>query len=335
MKSQCFLHFVVLLSSANAFEPISTSIFLGISAVGGYKYFDLIKKNTYCKYNECCIDDAVPFDILRLRSNLQELLYGQHIIEEKLFQAVASHYKEIDKSQKPLVMSFHGTQGTGKNFVSNLIADAVFEKGTSSSFYHVFHGSQYGDPDRVRQYQQQIEEEIFKGIDKCRYAIFVFDEVDKMPRGVFESITAILDHHKLIKGRDFRRAMFIFLTNYGGEEITKLFYQLTNKRGLYRHETKLHHFEDISKIGVSNREGGLQDSSLIKSAVIDFYLPFLPLEEKHVVECIKAEYKKFNREFITQEMIVEILNYIGFNPVTKYANTGCKTIHPKVRAECL
>jgi torsin-1 len=187
----------------------------------------------------------------------------------------------------------------------------------------------------MNQYADEIQKEIFAAIDKCPYSIFVFDEVDKMPEGIFDSISSILDHHSLVRGKDFKRAMFIFLTNYGGEEITKVLYQLTTKKGLYRHETKLHHFEEISKIGVYNRQGGLKESRLISSAVIDFYLPFLPLEEKHVIECIIAEFKKFNRPFVSQEMIDEIMNYIGFNSVTKYANTGCKTIHPKVRAECL
>jgi len=311
------------------------SVAFGFSAIGGFKYFDRIKENTYCKYRECCMPDLIPTDILRLRDSLEERLFGQHIIQEKLFQAIASHYKEIEKSQKPLVMSFHGTQGTGKNFVSNLIAEAVFAKGTNSQYYHVFHGSQYGDRDRLNDYKEQIKKEIFEGIDLCPYSIFVFDEVDKMPQGIFDSITAMLDNHKLVKKRDFRRAVFIFLTNYGGEEITKVLYQLTNKKGLYRHETKLHHFEEISKIGVYNRDGGLKESPLIKSAVIDFYLPFLPLEEKHVIQCIKTEYENFGRSYVTQEMLDEILNYIGFSSVTKYANTGCKTIHPKVRAECL
>lgn len=123
-----------MVSFVNGFEPISTgiAISLGFSAFGGFKYFDKIKENTYCKYRECCMADLIPTDILRLKDSLGDRLYGQHIIEEKLFQAVASHYKELDKSQKPLVMSFHGTQGTGKNFVSNLIAEAVFKKGTNS-----------------------------------------------------------------------------------------------------------------------------------------------------------------------------------------------------------
>lgn len=303
--------------------------------MGGYKYFDKIKEQTYCRYKECCHESKIPFDILKLQDTLSAQLFGQHIIEEKLFQAIASHYKEIDKSKKPLVMSFHGTQGTGKNFVSNMIAEAVFEEGAKSQYFHLFHGSHYDNIDRLYDYKEQIKQEIFASIDKCSFSIFVFDEVDKMPEGVFDSIASMLDHHTLIKGRNFRNSVFIFLTNYGGEEITKVLYQLTNKKLIYRHETKLHHFEDINKIGVFNREGGLKDSALIKSAVIDFYLPFLPLEEKHVIQCIKTEYEKFGRSFVTPEMITEILNYIGFNPVTKFANTGCKTIHPKVKAECL
>lgn len=279
--------------------------------------------------------DLIPFDIMKLQESLKDRLFGQHIVVEKLFQAVASHYKEIDKSQKPLVMSFHGTPGTGKNFVSNLIAETVFEKGTSSQYYHVFHGSQFSDLDKINHYTEQIKNDLFAAIDKCPYTIFVFDEVDKMPGGIFDSITGILDHHTLVRGRDFRKAIFIFLTNYGGEEITKVLYLLTTSKGLFRHDTKLHHFEDIIKIGVYNRQGGLKESRLITSAVIDFYLPFLPLEEKHVVECIKAEYKSYGRPFVNAEMTDEILKYIGFHSVTKFANTGCKTIHPKVKAECL
>jgi torsin-1 len=334
MRLSCFLLLPVI-SSVSCFEPISTSIVLGIGAIGGFKYFEDIKRNTYCKFKECCINEMVPFDILSLRDQMQSRLFGQHIVSEKVFQAVASHYKEIEKSQKPLVMSFHGTQGTGKNFVSNLIARAVFEKGTESQYYHVFHGSQYSNTDRVNEYRDQIKKEIFEAIESCAYSIFVFDEVDKMPPGIFDSITGMLDHHTLVKGKNFKRAIFIFLTNYGGKEITENLYQQTHTKGLYRHETKLHHFEDINKIGVFHHEGGLKNSKLIESAVIDFYIPFLPLEEKHIIQCIKAEYENFGHSHITKEMIDEILNYIGFNKITKYANTGCKTIHPKVRAESL
>lgn len=145
----------------------------------------------------------------------------------------------------------------------------------------------------------------------------------------------MLDHHTLVKGKDFRRAVFIFLTNYGGAKITKILHQLTARDAFYRHDTKLHHFEEACKIEVYNKEGGLKESPVIKSAVIDFYIPFLPLEEKHIIQCIRTEFKNYGRATATEEMIEEILHYISFNDITRYADAGCKSIHPKVRAQCL
>lgn len=42
-----------------------------------------------------------------------------------------------DNPKKPLVLSLHGPTGTGKNFVSQLIADNVYKKGFHSKFVHV------------------------------------------------------------------------------------------------------------------------------------------------------------------------------------------------------
>jgi torsin-1 len=216
-----------------------------------------------------------------------------------------------------------------------MIADAVFKKGTSSKYFHLFHGSQYENSDDILAEQKKsVRNEIENAIYDCPYSVFVFDEVDKMPPGIFDSITPYLDYHSSSEEKDFTKATFIFLTNYGGEEISKILYGLTNNKGLYRHETKLHHFEEVMKIGVYNRVGGLQETPLIKSAVIDFYIPFLPLEEKHIIECIKAEFSYCHIYEPRKELIDEILKYIGFNSNTNYAHSGCKTIYAKVQAEC-
>jgi ATP-dependent Clp protease ATP-binding subunit ClpA len=325
----------IFLQPAFAFEPFSTVGFVVASGLG-YKYFDTIKLSTYCKYRECCNVNVIPHDILSLREKLESKLFGQHIVQEKIFKAVASHYEHIEESRKPLVMTFHGTQGTGKNFVASMIAEAVFEKGTESSHFHLFHGSQYSDVDSVYEQNVEIRKQIEDGIKSCPYSIFVFDEVDKMPKGIFKGISSILDHHTLVRKLDFKKAVFIFLSNYGGEQISKVLYSLVSKEGLFRHDVKLHHLEHLMQQGVFNQEGGLQESELIKSAVIDFYLPFLPLEEKHVIECIKEEYKSCLKMDINprQEIIDEVLKYIGFNAVSKYAHTGCKTVYAKVQAEC-
>ena len=314
-------------------EILTASALIGLSALG-YRFSDTIYLNTYCKKYECCHSDLIPHDLLALQDKLHSKLFGQHIIQEKLFKAIASHFDTIEKSKKPLVMTFHGSQGTGKNYVASMLAEALFERGVNSKYFHLFHGSQYDNVDRTMEHKEAIRKEIYDGVGSCPYSLFVFDEVDKMPPGVFDSITALLDHHSVIKGKDFKKSIFLFLTNHGGEEITFLLHQLTSKKGLFRHETKLHHFEEIMKVGVYNKEGGLKDSDLIKSAVIDFYFPFLPLEELHIAQCIIEEYKFCGKNEVTQVMIDEILKQIGFNTITKYAHTGCKQIYPKVQNEC-
>jgi pantothenate kinase-related protein Tda10 len=42
------------------------------------------------------------------------------------------------RRKKPLVMSFHGWTGSGKNYVTKFISESLFEKGLSSKFVHLF-----------------------------------------------------------------------------------------------------------------------------------------------------------------------------------------------------
>lgn len=41
--------------------------------------------------------------------------------------------------------------------------------------------------------------------------------------------------------------------------------------------------------------GGLKKSRLIDSHIIDHYVPFLPLEKIHVLQCIDAELRHLNK----------------------------------------
>lgn len=251
-----------LLSCVTAFiEPISTTYLVGagIAALGGVKYFDTIKLKTYCKYNECCSPELIPHKIYELPALLKRKLYGQHIVVEKVASAISSHFKTIENSRKPLVMSFHGTAGVGKNYVANMIAEVLYEKGTDSKFFHIFHGSQYSNEAQVETYKEQIKAEIFAGIDDCVNSMFVFDEVDKMPRGVFNSITAMLDHHTLVNKRDFKKAIFIFLTNFGGEGITRVVHEINRSGSMYRNQIKLHHLEKVAMEETYNGGGYSED----------------------------------------------------------------------------
>lgn len=133
--------------------------------------------------------------------------------------------------------------------------------------------------------------EIETAIRSCKQSLFVFDEVEKMPAGVFESIASILDYHSHVEGVDFRKAIFIFLTNAGGDEIANALEGIMAK-GTYREQTKIQDFEYIAEVAAYNVKGGLKKASIITSGLIDHFLPFLPLERRHIASCVKAEFRK-------------------------------------------
>ena len=85
--------------------------------------------------------------------NLTKDLFGQHIVIEQLIPALDSHTKNA-KSNKPLVISFHGQTGIGKNFVADRIAEFLYKKGGSSQFIHRFNGKcDFPLQSQVDQYQ--------------------------------------------------------------------------------------------------------------------------------------------------------------------------------------
>jgi hypothetical protein len=49
-------------------------------------------------------------------------------------------------------------------------------------------------------------------VTKCGRSLFVFDDVDKMPRGVLDAVKPFVDYHEQIDGVDFR--LEIFLLSY-------------------------------------------------------------------------------------------------------------------------
>lgn len=132
-------------------------------------------------------------------------------------------------------------------------------------------------------------------IKSCKRSIFIFDEVDQMPAGVFESIATVLDYHSNFGTIDFRQSIFIFLTNAGGNEIGHALDDIMSK-GRYREQTKMQDFETIAETAAYNLQGGFRRASIIKSGLIDHFLPFLPLERRHIANCVRTEFNKLDKE---------------------------------------
>lgn len=81
-------------------------------------------------------------------------------------------------------------------------------------------------------------------------------------------------------------------------------------------------------------------ASIIDSYLIDFYIPFLPLERLHVKNCIKTELLKYNfedKKKYEKENLENDLDQIAdemvYEPpgLNKFSTAGCKRVPNLVR----
>ena len=169
---------------------------------------------------------------------------------------------------------------------------------------------------------------------QCNLALFIFDEVDKMPEGLVDAIKPFIDYHDQVQGIDFRRTVFIFLSNTGGNLINEVAFDAWNN-GRHRESIKYEELEILIKQGAFNEIGGLHRSAVIDKHLVDWYVPFLPLERSHVTSCIIAEAHDRNATIVLKtEEIDSILDQMIYFPKSHmiYSTTGCKTVSPKVDA---
>ena len=101
-----------------------------------------------------------------------------------------------------------------------------------------------------------------------------------------------------VSGIDFRRSIFVFLSNTGGREITDIAYKFW-KDGKTRESITYVDLENLIRNGAFNEKGGLHKSNVVERHLVDFYVPFLPLERIHVKQCIEFQIHKTINETLT------------------------------------
>ena len=178
-----------------------------------------------CQVTECCGAAWVRPNLTALEESLEQNLFGQHLVLSLVSKAVRAHVKKREP-KKALVMSFHGWTGSGKNFVAKFLVESLYKLGMSSKFVHLFistlHFPNNGQADI---YKLNVQDWIRGNVSQCENSVFIFDEIDKMPEGMIDGIKPFIDHHEKVGGKNFRRAIFIFLSNTGGKQITEQTYQ--------------------------------------------------------------------------------------------------------------
>ncbi|KAF6721124.1 Torsin-1A [Oryzias melastigma] len=108
------------------------------------------------------------------------------------------------------------------------------------------------------------------------------------------------------------------------------------RAGRAREEIDLRDIEKALSVSIFNNvNSGFFHTSLIKNNLVDFFVPFLPLEYSHVVQCITAKMKtRANKRkgLLDMDVIDQITTDVLDFPKTEqvFSSKGCKTIDSKL-----
>jgi len=147
---------------------------------------------------------------------------------------------------------------------------------------------------------------------------------------VLDVLHPFIDYQEKVNNVDPRRAVFIFLSNRGGRDISDITFQLwkSNKeRSTFRDID----FKEALTKAAFNEKGGLQFSDNINSYLINRFVPFLPLQLEHVKQCIEAEFLKRDHHNYQGDITSEVLQHVAFTKKDSpsgglFAISGCKNI---------
>ncbi|XP_060156296.1 torsin-1A isoform X2 [Globicephala melas] len=233
--------------AVRAVEPISLTLALAGVLTGYISYPRL-----YCLFAECCSQkQSLSRDALQ--KDLDSKLFGQHLAKKVILNAV-SGFISNPKPKKPLTLSLHGWTGTGKNFVSKIIAENIYEGGLNSDYVHLFvatlHFPHISD---ITLYKDQLQSWIRGNVSACARSVFIFDEMDKMHAGLIDAIKPYLDYYDNLDGVSYQKAIFIFLSNAGAERITDVALDFW-RSGKQREEIKLRDMEHALSVSAFNNK---------------------------------------------------------------------------------
>lgn len=284
----------------------------------------------YCQLSHSCPCAFQPrLDDVEL--DLYRHVFGQHLAREVIISAIR-RFTEDSTPMKPLVLSFHGWSGTGKSYVTSLLMRNLYREGMKSSYVHQFIPTlHFPHAGQIHTYKEQLKTWISGNLSDCSRSVFIFDEMDKMHPGLIDAIKPFLGDTHVMYGTDYRKAMFIFIGNAGGELINQVVLDFW-KNGKDREEIQLEDLEsNISRAVFNNRNSGFWNADIINEKLVDYFVPFLPLKRNHVKECVRSE--MLSREIKLQaEIITDVVNSMNFFPEDEklFSQTGCKTVSARL-----
>ena len=296
----------------------------------GIAFTLLVCLSLYLHHNPhgLCLDGEFRSNLTNLQRALDEELYGQHLAKKIITAALRTYVKQ--PSKKALVLSFHGGTGVGKNFVSNLIAKHLFKWGHKSLFVHkIIIPLHFPHKSEVEDHDKQLNSWITGNVSQCnKRSLFIFDEMDKIDVRLMDTLRPFLNNRGE-KSVDFKGAIFLFLSNSGGNSINHFVWE-NHLQGKAREDISLPELEQIlHQDADQNRD--LWYREILKSGLVDHVVPFLPLERTHVKQCIRRDLRE-KGHLVSEDMIAKIADEMTYFPANfeVFSASGCKKVSSRV-----
>ncbi|WAQ97947.1 LOW QUALITY PROTEIN: TOR1B-like protein [Mya arenaria] len=239
---------------------------------------------------------------------MNQKLYRQHLVIGPTVKHLRGHVETPPK--KALVFSFHGLPGTGKNFVSSMIAEHMYAK--ECQYVHYFSATKdFIHEGKLEEYQYIIKQRIVAAVQACPQSLFIFDEMDKMPSGIMDVVKPYLEFNQPVDGTDYRHSVFLFLS-------------FDRLPGIYSNMGEY----NIIMVAFFEIPDALKNSDLVRSSLISAYIPFLPLERRHMEKCIidglfAKGYYQYGIQ-IDHDLVKQIFYFPKDTQL--FSTTGCKRV---------
>ncbi|WAQ97840.1 TOR1B-like protein [Mya arenaria] len=238
-----------------------------------------------CIFSECCDDKWISTNFT-----------------EPVVKHLKGHARE--NPSKALALSFHGLTGTGKNYVSRIVAEKMFRKGMKSKYVHLISATkEFPHSEMISFYKDKLRDIIERAVKECPRSLIVIDEMDKMPPGVIDTIKPYLDFYEELGGVDYRKSTFFFLSNTAGTDIAERTIKYWSE-GIPRENIRLKEMEEVIR------------------------LPALNVKENGLVQ--RGFYS--TESVIPDSKVQEIADELQYYPqdLNVFSSTGCKRILEKI-----
>ncbi|XP_074526473.1 prosalusin [Halichoeres trimaculatus] len=284
----------------------------------------------YCTISDSCDCDFKP-SIKDLEWDLYKNLYGQHMAQDIVSEEVA-RFLQNKSPERPLVLSFHGSSGTGKTLVSYMLGNHLYGSAMSSPFVHQFIPTlHFPLPDQVEVYRGELKSWVQGNLTECARSVFIFDEMEKMPAGVVDILEPFLGPSHVVFRTNYRKAIYVFISTTGEEVINKA--ALENRQaGRDREEIKSEDLQDaIAQTVYRSNTSGFFHSSIIQQKLITRFVPFLPLSRRHIERCTRSQLCQ-QGSCDRSDVVEAVADDFSYSPVQGqyFSPTGCKGIPAKI-----